>query len=181
MNEKFAKAYPLERDEKLTPVFVYTSNMLARGEAITKETMRVSTWLRTAAMPEYVHLMNAQVLIFGSGAPASASFNEMLIPTAQISAFHMQPPAKDPVDYDESEQNRKMEPVTALLGAFRMFGHMRMATHVDLGKNMEVNRSTFVSFYDVEISNPALTNMGVIRVPFALIRPAHCCLGLKTS
>jgi hypothetical protein len=181
MNEKLSKAYQLERDEKLTQVFIYTPNMFARGEVITKETMRVSTWLRTAAMPEYVHLMNAQVLIFGGGAPASSSFHEMLIPSHQISAFHLQPTLKDPLDYDETEQNRKMEPATALFGTFRIFGHMRMAAQLDVGKNMEVNRSTFLSFYDVEISNPSIPNMGVIRVPFALIRPAHAYLGLKTS
>jgi hypothetical protein len=181
MDGQIAKAYQLERDEKLTPVFIYTANMFARGEVVTKEAMRVSTWLRTAAMPEYVHLMNAQALVFGGSAPASITFNEMLIPSHQIGAFHMQPPAKDPLDYDESEQNRKMEPVTVLLGTFRIFGHMRMATQIDVSRNMEVNRSSFMSFYDVEISNPGLPNMGVMRVPFALIAPAHVYFGMKTS
>lgn len=181
MNEKLAKAYQLERDEKLTPVFIYTQNMFLRGEAITKESMRVSTWLRTAAMPEYVHVCNGQALIFGMGAPSSSAFNEMLIPTSKIAAFHIQPPAKDPIDYDETEQNRKMEPVTALIGTFRFFGYMRMAAQLDLGKNMEVNRGVFVSFYDLEVSNPGLANMGVMRVPFALLRPLECYFGLKTS
>jgi hypothetical protein len=181
MNEKLAKAYEPERDEKFTPVFVYTQNMFVRGEVVTKETMRVSTWLRTAAMPEYVHLFKAQVLIFGGGAPTSATFHELLIPTVHIAAFHMQPPAKDPLDFDETEQNRKMEPTTALLGTFRIFGYIRMASQMDLGKNLEINRSMFLSFYDAEISNPLLANMGVIRVPMLLIRPAGVSFGLKTS
>ncbi|MFZ6027212.1 MAG: hypothetical protein ACOYYS_05805 [Chloroflexota bacterium] len=181
MNETLAKAYELERDEKLTPVFVYTDNLFVRGEVITKESMRVSTWLRTAAMPEYVHLLKAQALIFGAGTPLSASFHEMLIPTAHVLAFHLQPPAKDPIDYDETEQNRKMEPATLLIGTFRIFGHVRMAAQLDLAKNLDVNRSMFMSFYDAEISNPTLANMGVIRVPMLLVRPAGVNFCLKTA
>lgn len=181
MNESLAKAYVLDRDEKLTPVFVYTSNMFVRGEVVTKESMRVSTWLRTAAMPEYVHLLKAQVLLFGGATPLSANYHELLIPTSYVLAFHMQPPAKDPIDYDETEQNRKMEPATVLVGTFRIFGHVRMAAQLDITKNLDVNRSMFMSFYDAEISNPILANMGVIRVPMLLIRPAGVSFGLKTA
>lgn len=178
---QLAKAYELAADEKLTPVFVYTSTMFVRGQVITKENMRVSTWLRTVAMPEYVHLCKAQALSFYGRAPISNAFDEMLIPTEQIAVFHIQPPAQDPIDYDETEQNRKMEPVTLLVGTFRFVGHIRMAAQLYVAKNLEIERSQFVSFYDIEISNPILPKMGTIRVPMALIRPSYLYFGLKTS
>jgi hypothetical protein len=178
---KLAKAYEKSAEEKLTPTIFYTQNMFIKGEAVTKENIRVSTWLRTAAAPEFVHLFNAQLLIFGAGAMQTASYQEFLIPTPQIIAYHMVPPAKDPLDYDEAELNRKMEPCTVMVGTFRLHGHARMASQLDLGKNLEVNRSAFLSLYEVEVSNPALPNMGVMHVPILLARPNMILFGLQTS
>jgi len=178
---KLAKAYEKMADEKLTPTIFYTQNMFIKGEALSKENIRVSTWLRTVAMPDFVHIFNAQLLVFGAGAVQSATYQELLVPTPQILAYHMLPPAKDAVDYDEAEPNRKMEPCTLLVGTFRMNGHVRMASQFDLCKNLEVNRSSFMSIYEVEISNPALPNMGVIHVPMMLIRPNTVAFGLRTS
>jgi hypothetical protein len=132
-------------------------------------------------MPEFVHLLNAQVLVFGGGSVQSMSFQEFLVPTLQIIAYHILPPTKDPVDYDETELNRKMEPATAFVGTFRMSGYVRMANHLDLAKNLEVTRSTFLSFYEVDVSNPGLPNMGTLRVPMMLIRPNAVSFGLRTS
>jgi len=180
MMEQFAQAYEKAPDDKLTPVFVYTPNLFVRGQVITKENMRVSTWLRTSAMPEYVHLFDVQALVLGGGQPHSVSYDEMLVPTPQIAAFHLQPPAKDPIDYDETEQNRKMEPVAALIGSFSFFGHLRLATQITVGKSLEINRSTFLSYYDVKISNPAIPNMGTMSVFMTLIRPEYVYFGMKT-
>jgi len=57
--------YTLASDEKTTLVLAYTHNMLVRGEAVTKDNVRVAVWLRTDGAPNYIHLLNAQVLIFG--------------------------------------------------------------------------------------------------------------------
>jgi len=132
-------------------------------------------------MPEFVHLMNAQMLLFGSGAPQSLTYQEFLVPTVTIAAYHMLPPGRDPVDYDESEPNRKMEPCTLLIGTFKMHGYLRMASQLHLAKSLEVGRTSFLSLYDVEISNPTLPNLGVMRVPMMLFRPTMVCFGLKIS
>ena len=58
----------LSPDDKSTSVMVYTQNMLARGEVLTKQGVRVSTWLRTQGVPEYIHLFKSSVLHVGSGA-----------------------------------------------------------------------------------------------------------------
>jgi hypothetical protein len=174
------KSYTLEVGEKATPVMVYTMNTLARGEVITKEHLRVSTWLRTQGAPEFVGLYNTQVLIFGgSTGIQQASFSEYYIPTPQVMALHMVPPASDPFDYDPSEPNRKMEPAVLLIGTFRFNGYLRMATQSKLNKYLEVSHESYISYYDVEITNPALPSASSLKVPFVLARLSTAILGLQ--
>ena len=46
---------PLAPDEKTALVMLYTNNMLVRGEIVIKESLRVSIWLRTQGVPNYIH------------------------------------------------------------------------------------------------------------------------------
>ena len=165
------KPYTLEAGEKATPVMVYTLTTLARGEMITKEQLRVSTFLRTQAAPEFVGLYNAHVLIFGGPTGIQQmSHSEYYVPTQQILAYHIVPPAKDPVDYDPSEPNRKMEPATLMVGTFRFNGYLRMATQSKIYKYLELARESFFSLYDVEITNPGLPSASTLKVSIVLAR-----------
>ncbi|MBI3150575.1 MAG: hypothetical protein HYZ21_00430, partial [Chloroflexi bacterium] len=47
---------PLAPDEKTALVMLYTHNMLVRGEIVIKENLRVSIWLRTQGVPNFIHL-----------------------------------------------------------------------------------------------------------------------------
>jgi hypothetical protein len=150
---------------------IYTLTTLTRGEVVTKEAVRVSTWLRTQGAPEFVPLYNAHVLIFGGVGPIQTmTSSEYFIPLSHILAFHLAPPAKDTIDYDPTEPNRKMEPVTILVGAFRFNGNIRIATAVKLGKVMEIIKETFTSIYDIEISNSGMSTTSSLHVPMALVR-----------
>jgi len=176
------KPYTLEAGEKATPVMVYTLTTLARGEMITKEQMRVSTFLRTQAAPEFVGLYNAHVLVFGGPTGIQqASYSEYFISTQHILAYHLVPPAKDLPDYDPSEPNRKMEPATLLVGTFRFSGHLRMATQSNISKYLELARESFFSFYDVEITNPGLPSASVLKVPMVLARLNAAVLASRSA
>lgn len=176
------KPYTLEANDKATMVMVYTHNMLARGEMITKGHLRVSTFLRTQAAPEFVGLYNTQVLVFGGPTGIQqASFSEYFVPTSQILAYHIVPPAKDPPDYDPSEPNRKMEPAVVLVGTFRFSGSLRMATQSRLSKYLEVARESFFSMYDVEITNPGLPSASALKVPILLIRLSTAVLAMRSA
>ena len=176
------KPYTLDVGEKATPVMIYTMNTLARGEVITKDHIRVSTWLRTQGAPDFVGLYNAHVLIFGSSTGIQqASFPEYFVSTQQILAYHLVPPAKEPLDYDPSEPNRKMEPTILLIGSFRFNGHLRMATQSTLNKYLEVARESFFSLYDVEITNPGLPSASALKVPIVLARLNAAILALRSA
>jgi hypothetical protein len=165
--------YNLAPDEKSAPVMAYTETSMVWGDVIVKDVIRVSTWLRTSMIPDHIHLFNARCLLVASSNPARAAFfKELHLPTGQIIAFHLIPPAKDPPDFDSKEPNRKMEPVTLLAGPYRLDGNLRLAGKADLAKYIDISHELFTSLYDVEISYPGLPSLGVVRVPFMLVRMA---------
>jgi hypothetical protein len=166
------RSNPISDDEKVTLIMVYSPNNLVRGEVVTKKVVRVSTWLRSPMAPQYLTVHNAQLLLLGGpGQIQSMAVDEYFISANQVVAYHMVPPNQDPMDYDLSEPNRKMEPVTILLGTFRFNGHIRMSDQSVIGKHMDTSREAFMSLYDVEVVNPGIPSMGSIKVPYVQFRP----------
>lgn len=172
--------YTVAADEKVTPVMVYLQTGLAKGELLSKQPVRVSTWLRSTSGINYVTLYKAQALtITGGSAPQAISVPELHIPIAQIIAYHLLPPAQEPLDYDSSEPNRKFVDVTLLIASFRAHVKMRISTNTNLATHLRTAREAYLSLYDAEISNPGLTSMGVIRAPMILVQPQMAVFALR--
>ena len=171
--------YTLSSDEKASRVMIYTQNTLVRGEVVTKQSNRVSVWLRTEGAPDYFHLLRLQVVNLCGSEARMLSYSEMFLPTAQVIGFHLTPPAHDPLDYDESEKNRKMQPVTVLVGTFIFNGAIRISTQVDLGTSITSARTVWMSIYNVKISNSQLPQMGEVQVPMLVVRPGQVGFGLN--
>jgi len=170
--------YHLALDEKATSVMVYARNKLIHGDLVTKETMRVSIWLRTTGVPNYLHFLRANILLF-SGSPAkSLSYDEYFFPIERIIGFHLAPPAADPLDYDPEEANRSMVPVQLLLGGFVVKGSVRISTQTDFATSIEMMHMTWLSVYDAEITNPFLPQMPAIHVPMLLVSPSQASYAL---
>ena len=92
----------------------------------------------------------------------------------------MLPPAQDPPDYDPTEPNRYMNPTTVLIGTFRLDGHTRLSTVTKLGKYLEVTTETFTSLYDVDVRCTVMPALGVMKVPFALVRQSESTFCLRS-
>lgn len=167
----------LAEDEKIVTVMVYTSSALARGEMIAKGNARVSIWLRTQGVPNYIHLFKPQVISFAGGAPKTFSFGEIFIPTAQVTAFHLAPPAQEPLDYDSSELNRTMQTMDVMVGSFILKGKIRISTQTDVGTSLDVMRTLWLSIYEAEIANPYLPQFNV-HVPMLLVNSNQVALGI---
>lgn len=167
----------LAYDEKTAMVMVYTDSMLVRGEVVAKENVRVSIWLRTQGVPNYIHLHGAQVISFSGGSAKNYTQTEIFIPTVQVSAFHLAPPAHDPLDYDASEINRVMQPVNIMVGSFMLRGKMRISSQTEFGTSLDVMRASWASVYEVEVSNPFLPQFNM-QVPMLLVNPSHVTFGL---
>jgi hypothetical protein len=106
----------------------------------------------------------------GGGPVATITMAEMHIPIAQVLAFHMLPPQQDPLDYEPNEPNRKMIPVTALVGSFRFDGLLRMSTQSNLHNFLEVIKEVYTSLYEVKISQPERPSMASLQVPYTIVR-----------
>jgi len=171
LNASQSPAYPISADEKIAQVMIYTPSMLYWGDIIVKQMIRVSTWLRTNTVPDRICLLNAKGLVTTAGSSVRpVNYPELHVSVTQIQAFHLIPPAKDPPDYDQTEPNRKMEAVNSLVGSFVIKGLIRISANVDLKKYLEVTRESFTAIYDAEISNLLIPSMGIITVPFVLVR-----------
>jgi hypothetical protein len=163
--------YTLQMDDKVAHVMVYTWNSIYWGEVVVKELIRVSTWLRTNTAPDRITLYNVKVMnTISSSSSRPVQFTELHISTSQVLGFHLIPPAKDPLDYDSTEPNRRMQPVTLLFSTFRVDGNIRLATRTTLAKYLEVAVENYSAIYDAQVSNLLNPGFGVISVPFLLVR-----------
>jgi hypothetical protein len=162
----------LASDEKSTLVMVYTQDALVRGEVVTKQSVRVSIWLRTEGAPHYFHLINAQKLFFGGGPVRSSNHAEIYVPVASSIAFHIAPPAHEPLDYEEGEKNRAVQLVTAGVGSFVFKGAVRYSSQTGFSSSLEMVKG-WLSMYETEITNPGLPQMPAILVPMLLANPSQ--------
>jgi hypothetical protein len=166
--------YTLRPDEKTTLVMLYTQDSLVRGELVTKQSvLRLNIWLRTDGVPNYMHVLTPQVLVFGGGPARPMTFSEIFFPTSQLIGFHVLPPTDEALDYDPQEANRMMQDVQVLMGTFVVKGKIRISTHTELAASLEVARISWMSVYDVEILNPYLPQMPPMQVPMMLVNPSH--------
>ncbi|GIV66235.1 MAG: hypothetical protein AB1457_01445 [Chloroflexota bacterium] len=167
-------------DEKVVPLMVYLPGKFLWGEVVVKEAIRVSTWLRTNVAPEVLTLFNAKMLFPAGGTkPKPISHTQLSIFANQIIAYHLIPPHQESPDFDPTEPNRIMEPVTLWVDTFRFDGHLRLSALSSVSKYLDVTREAFTSLYDVEISNPLLPDLGILKVPYLIVRQNMALYGKK--
>lgn len=168
----YQKSYPVGVDDKIVPIMVYSPYGICWGDVIIKERVRASTWLRTNAAPDNLSIYHARYLITTSPECSlkPMTFQVLHVPVEQVLAFHIIPPAADPLDYDPSEPNRKMDPVAVLVNTFIMEGFLRLSSLATIGTYLDVNHETFTPLYNAEIRCLLLPALGKVRVPYVLIR-----------
>ena len=171
--------YILRPDEKTSPAMLYTLHNVVRGEAVVKQNVsRFNIWLRTDGAPRYIHVLKPQVLMFGGGAVKALTYSELYFPTSEVVAFHTLPPTEEPLDYDPSEADRRMEAVDLIVGTFVMKGKIRTSTHTEVDTTLESAVVSWMSVYEVSITNPYLPQMPALQAPMVLVNPNHVAFGL---
>ena len=174
--------YILRPDERTTPVMLYTHESVVRGEVVTKESVhRVNIWLRTDGAPKYMHMLKAQVLVFGGSPVKALSYSELYFPTSRLIGFHTLPPTDEPLDYEADEANRMMQPVDVFVGTFIIRGKIRISTQTEVGTSLEVARVAWMSVYEATITNPYLPQMPAMQIPMVLVNPTHVAFGVSET
>jgi hypothetical protein len=174
--------YILEGDEKTTPVMLYLGSKLVYGELISKDGIRVHSWLRSPMVPEQFHLLNAKVIQFAGHDVKQFQFPEIYVPIAQILAYHVLPPAtKDmEMDYDPNEPNRIMRQVTIFVSRFNFAGERRISKLADFTASLAAGAAqAFEPLYNVIVSHPTIPNMSNLKVPYVLIRSKTATFALR--
>lgn len=167
----------LAPEEKLSTVFIYTQTSLIRGDIIFRENVRVSIWLRTQGVPNFIHVLKANIIQLAGSPPRTCAKEEIFVPTSEVIGFHLAPPAHDPLDFDASEANRRMMPVQALAGSFEIKALLRVSTATDVAASLDVMNTTWMSLYEGEITNPYVPQLN-LSVPMLLVRPSKVMIGL---
>ncbi len=170
--------FTLAPDEKSTTVMVYTQNQLVRGELVTKQSARVSIWLRMQGQVNYMQVRKPQVLSFGGPLTKSVVFDEIYLPIAQLCAFHMVTQGDEPLDYDPGEPNRAMKEVNLLLGNFGIKGKVRISTHADFATGLEVAHAGWLSLYEAEIVPLFVPQFPVFQAQMMLVNPKFASFGV---
>lgn len=162
--------YELKDNEVATPAMFYTANALFHGEVITTKVVRVNIWLRSDSAPNFIHLLNAEMIsLTGSG--QTMKLNEAFLPTDSVIAYHTAPGVEIKLDYTGNEPNRRMMPIK-LVGSslLTIVGENRISTQTELGTTLEVGRTSWLSLYNIAVSTPNIPKMR-LEAPMILIRP----------
>jgi hypothetical protein len=59
-----------------------------------------------------------------------------------------------------------------------MSGKIRISTHTEVDTTLESARVSWMSVYEVSITNPFLPQMSALQSPMVLVNPAHVAFGL---
>lgn len=169
---RFSSANKVAPDEKIVPVMAYTHSYLCVGTIILKSQIRASLWLRGHLPPEFIRILDAKVIFTATPRDSISPIvlSDINLPVDDIIAFHVTPPARDPMDYDPLEINRRMVPVSVIAGSFIIEGSLRMAAQSNVPQYLETTREVYTSVYDVTIHSPFNPNLGQFQVPYILVR-----------
>lgn len=172
MTDSNPNAMPaLAPDEKITMVMIYLDQGIVWGNVISKSQIRVSTWLRTSAAPDFLTLYQANFLLtYGGTSQKPIQYPVIHIPTPKVLAFHIMPPNSDPVDYDPTEPNRTMEKAGLIVGGFIFEGFIRIASISNLNSYIDVTKEEYSTLYDLSITCRPIPSLGTMKVPYALVR-----------
>ena len=158
--------------ETLTAMMFYTKESLVWGEILHHESVLPSRILVGVTVPEFISVFNAKMIFLEPNFISNpVSHSEIHIPAKKIIGYHLMPPHEDQIDYDPSEPNRKMQPMTVFLGPFTVKGSIRISGLTTVKSNLEVTKSEFMALYDLQINHthqremkPIHAKMGYFRV-----------------
>ena len=154
-----------------TPMMAYTSQGLIWGNLSHSSMVQPSRILLGVTIPEFLALDQAQVMFMEPNYVAKPiKHQQILIPTSTILGYHLMPPHKDVLDYDPTEPNRVMSPMTLYMSAMKITGNIRISEVTDAKTTLEVMKASYLTMYDVEISHLTNTQMAPIKAGQAYFR-----------
>lgn len=162
----------LKTGETMTAMMFYTGNSLIWGDILHHVEILPSRILVGVTIPEFLSVYNARIMFTEPNFISKPiPHSEIHLPAQKVIGYHLLPPQMDRLDYDESEPNRRMVPITSYMGPFQIQGSIRISEVTTVKSNIEVMKAEFLTLYDLEISHahkpemkPIHSNMGYFRI-----------------
>lgn len=168
--------YELKDNEKATPIIAYTEDTVIHGKIVTRDIVPVPILLRMEGAPNYIHLLNAEI-IRPDNPTKALKFTELLAPSEELIAYHVAPNIPVDLDYEENIPNRHMVDLKVTMGSFVANCQARISTKTELTTFLEVSHSSWLSLYNGYITNTYLEAMKV-STPMFLVRPEKVAFGI---
>jgi len=177
--EKTEAVKPFVEDGEIqTPFMVYTCQGIIWGNLSHSELIQPSRILLGVTTPEYITLLNAQVLFLGPNfASKPVGHAQLMVPSRTILGYNLMPPQKDQLDYDPTEPNRKMAPITLYMGPLMVKGNLRISEITTVKTTVEVSKADFISLYDIEVCHPNNPKMSPVRSNMGYFRLNQLLIG----
>lgn len=169
----------LKQTEVTTPMMFYTPTGLIWGDIVHHESILATRILTGITIPEYITVYDAHIMFAQVNHIAKpVKRKEVYLPAKQINMYHLTPPQEDQIDYDPTEPNRVMSPVNIFVPPFSVKGNMRISEITTVKSTLEVLKSDFITFYNLEITHTNNPNMKPIRPNMAFIRSKEALYSL---
>lgn len=167
--------FQLSTEETTTSLMFYTNQGLIWGDLVHHEQVHPGRLLTGVSTPDVITLYNAQVMFTETNYIARpVKHQELLLHENNVLAYHLTPPKEDNLDYDPTEPNRIMTPITVHVGPFLVQAQMRISERTTVKTNLEVSKAEFISVYDAEVTHPHNPNMAPIKNNLMYVRLKNC-------
>ena len=161
------KSYTLEPEEKATQVMVGMSDLLAWGDLVTKEQVRISAFLNTLA-EEFVPLHDTKILFLTPSqqmAPLErASLHIKLEEILLFFAMH------DTEPLPEETETRRYSPVEVLVGSFHVEAQVLKSPYAALQNMLLVAKSPYLPLYQATVRHVAKPWLGTFTSNLVQVR-----------
>ena len=144
-----------------------TADTLMWGDLVTKQAVRVNTYLNTLA-EDYVPLRDAKILFLApkeqmtpiERSPVHVRQDEILI-------FHVM---HDEEPLPEETPTRRYEPIEAIMGSFQIEGSILKAPISNVQNMLIVSKATYLPIYRATIRHVAKSWLGTFSGNVVLVR-----------
>jgi hypothetical protein len=145
-------SYTLKPDEKATQVMIGTSDMLLWGDLVTKEHVRVSTFLSTLA-EDFVPLHDVKILLLAPTEQiAPLDRPQVYVKQEEILLFYT---ISDQDPLPQETEVRRFEAVEAIVGSYRVEGMILKSPIATLLNLLIVSRDAYMPIYQAQIRHVA--------------------------
>lgn len=161
------KAYTLEADEKASLVMIGTPDVLVWGDLVTKEAVRMSTFLISVAQ-DFVPMRDVKALFLAPVEQAPPVERHTLHIKQEEILMFFEMGTSEPLP--EETQTRQYAPVEIIVGSFQLEGKLLKSPMATIENTLQVTRAVYIPIYEATIRHVAKPWLGTFTGSIVQVR-----------